>query len=152
MWTGDPGDFCRRKSAHHRLVVVVLLGGGVRWTTGWTTIMSTAMRSTLQTVPESLEVTRGGGGADTATGQTTLTTTTAATTKTPVKLGTTETTKTSSRTSYGYHTPSATNKVSVFSFWYLPSYSYCCVLNGEGKNSCYQRMVMGGVWRHDSHL
>lgn len=80
--------------------------------------MSTAMRSTLQTVPESLEVTRGGGGADTATGQT-LTTTTAATTKTPVKLGTTETTKSSSRTSYGYHAPS-TNKVG----------GCCCTLVG----------------------
>lgn len=81
--------------------------------------MSAAMRSTLQTVPESLEVTRGGGGADNAAGQT-LTTTTAATTKTPVKLGgATESTKTS-RASYGYHTPSATNKVSLL----------CCALVG----------------------
>lgn len=58
--------------------------------------MSAAMRSTLQTVPESLEVTR---GADPSSGV-----------KTPAKLSS-ETAK--ARTTFTYHsTPSATNKVS----------------------------------------
>lgn len=61
--------------------------------------MSAAMRSTLQTVPESLEVTR---GTDPSSGA-----------KTPAKLSS-ETTK--ARTTFTYHTPSATNKVSRFEF------------------------------------
>lgn len=55
--------------------------------------MSNAMRSTLQTVPESLEVTRGTDPAGSA--------------KTPVKIS--DSSKT--RSTFSYHTPSATNKV-----------------------------------------
>uniref|UniRef100_A0A1Y1MCF9 MAP/microtubule affinity-regulating kinase 3 n=1 Tax=Photinus pyralis TaxID=7054 RepID=A0A1Y1MCF9_PHOPY len=58
--------------------------------------MSTAMRSTLQTVPESLEVTR---GTDPTTGA-----------KTPAKLSS-DTTK--ARTTFIHHTPSATPKEGV---------------------------------------
>lgn len=62
--------------------------------------MSTAMRSTLQTVPESLEVTR--GGTDNAT----------TVAKTPAKIGSEVTTATTKqRTAFNYHTSSATNKV-----------------------------------------
>lgn len=61
--------------------------------------MSTAMRSTLQTVPESLEVTRGG-------------TDTTSTAKPQVKIPSESTGKT--RSTFSYHTPSATNKVRNF--------------------------------------
>jgi hypothetical protein len=56
--------------------------------------MSAAMRSTLQTVPESLEVTKNADPASSA--------------KTPVKVSSDA--NKSSR-SYNYHTPSSTNKV-----------------------------------------
>lgn len=70
------------------------------WALNLVGTMSAAMRSTLQTVPESLEVSRGGADSTTTT-----------TAKTPVK-STTETTKTT-RSTFNYHPPSSTNKVRV---------------------------------------
>lgn len=87
--------------------------------------MSAAMRSTLQTVPESLEVTRGADPASSA--------------KTPAKLST-ETAKT--RTAYSYHTPSATNKVGyvliVIDLIQLArtSASHFKIMNSEEMPSC----------------
>lgn len=75
---------------------------------GVETVMSTAMRSTLQTVPESLEVTR--GGTDNAT----------TVAKTPAKISSEATTTTiKQRAAFNYHTSSATNKVRSFKHAYL---------------------------------
>ncbi|CAH1366422.1 hypothetical protein MTP99_007762 [Tenebrio molitor] len=69
--------------------------------------MSAAMRSTLQTVPESLEVTKNADPASSA--------------KTPVKVSSDA--NKSSR-SYNYHTPSSTNKETNFNNLFTNG-SYC---------------------------